>query len=72
MSAHDETSPEAVAENETEARRAFLKRVGKATVTVPAVALLLSASSKAASAKSPYGGPDRHCPPGSNCGRGND
>ena len=41
-------------ETEVEARRTFLKRAGKATATAPAVALLLAASTKAASAQSPY------------------
>jgi len=40
--------------SETEARREFLKNVGKATATAPAVALLLAASAKSASAQSQY------------------
>ena len=43
-----------LSEKEAEARRSFLKRVGKATATAPAVALLLAASAKSASAQSPY------------------
>lgn len=39
---------------EAEARRDFLKRIGKATATAPAVALLLAASAKSASAQSQY------------------
>jgi hypothetical protein len=41
---------------EVEARRTFLKNVGKMTATAPAVALLLAASTKSASAQSPYAG----------------
>lgn len=42
---------EALTESEALARREFLKNVGKAAATAPAVALLLAASSKAASAQ---------------------
>jgi hypothetical protein len=38
------------------ARREFLKKVGKGSVTVPAAVLLLAASSKQAKAISPSGG----------------
>lgn len=48
--AKDETT------SEQEARRDFLKNVGKASATLPAVALLLSASEKSASAQSPASG----------------
>ena len=59
-------------ETEVEARRTFLKRAGKATATAPAVALLLAASTKAASAQSPYCEPGLECEPGSvlPCGSG--
>lgn len=40
--------------SEAEARREFLKNIGKVTATAPAVALLLAASAKSASAQSPY------------------
>jgi len=43
---------------EAEARRDFLKNVGKMTATAPAVALLLAASAKSASAQSPYSAGD--------------
>ena len=64
-----------LSETEVEARRTFLKRVGKATATAPAVALLLAASTKAASAQSPYSpgdtSGDSTCEPGgSTCGSG--
>jgi hypothetical protein len=60
---------------DAEARRTFLKRVGKATATAPAVALLLSASSKAASAQSAYApgdtAGDSECDPNvTTCGSG--
>lgn len=43
---------------ETEARREFLKKVGKLGVTVPAVSLILAANQKAAAVPVlPYGGP---------------
>jgi len=42
--------------SEQEARRDFLKNVGKASATLPAVALLLSASEKSASAQQPASG----------------
>lgn len=42
--------------NETTARREFLSQVGKAAVTAPAVALLLAASTKPASAQYGPGG----------------
>lgn len=42
---------------ETEARREFLKKVGKLGVTVPAVSLILAANQKAAAVPVlPYGG----------------
>ncbi len=54
---------------EGEARRDFLKNVGKAGVTVPAVALLLAASEKSASAQQPAsGGCGCGCGSGSGCG----
>ena len=53
MDSKDPKGPDATS-LDAQARRTFLKRVGKATATAPAVALLLSATSKAASAQSPY------------------
>ena len=41
---------------EAQARRDFLKKLGTAGATVPAVSLLLAANFKAASAQTPYGG----------------
>ena len=43
---------------EQTARREFLKQAGKSAATAPAIALLLAASSKAASAQPVYGSPD--------------
>lgn len=51
---------------EAQARRTFLKRVGKATATAPAVALLMSASVKAATPVSSYA-PDCQVDPNSCC-----
>ena len=48
--------PRVSAKSEAEARRDFLKNVGKATATLPAVALLLAASEKSASAHEPASG----------------
>jgi len=46
--------------NEITARRRFLGKIGKAAVTAPAVALLLTASAKPAAASySPQGGGPR-------------
>ncbi len=55
---HSPNDPTAkdVARTEGEARRDFLKNVGKATATLPAVALLLAASEKSASAQQPASG----------------
>jgi hypothetical protein len=50
---------------EAKARREFLKRVGKVGATAPAVALLLAANAKPASACSQYGG---SCACGCGCG----
>ena len=44
------------ADPEAQARREFLKRMGKAGATVPAVSLLLAANFKAASAQDGGGG----------------
>jgi hypothetical protein len=44
--------------HEITARRDFLSQIGKATVTAPAIALLLAASSKPSLAQSPYSPPD--------------
>ena len=61
MTSKNPTPPQV--EEET-ARREFLKQVGKGVaVTAPAIALLLAASSKPASAQGPYS-PDR-CEPDS-------
>jgi hypothetical protein len=46
-----ETAPESVVPAESTARREFLQQIGKATVTAPAVALLLAASAKPAAAQ---------------------
>jgi hypothetical protein len=54
-SPHDPTK-KAGTKSEAEARRDFLKNVGKATATLPAVALLLAASEKSASAQQPASG----------------
>jgi hypothetical protein len=43
-------------QSEKEARRDFLKNVGRASATLPAVALLLAASEKSASAQQPASG----------------
>ena len=42
-------------DKETILRREFLRKVGKATATAPAVALLMAASAKPASAVDGYG-----------------
>lgn len=47
----NEMNPTVPAKDETTARREFLSKVGKATVTAPAVALLLAASANQASAQ---------------------
>lgn len=54
------SSPKQGRMDEATARRNFLKAVGKATVTAPAVALLLAASATPASAAGQYG-PDSTC-----------
>jgi hypothetical protein len=54
MDSQDKKGRAGLSETEVEARRTFLKRAGRATATAPAVALLLAASTKAASAQSPY------------------
>ena len=53
------TDPEAVA------RREFLKKLGKAGATAPAVALLMSANFTAAQAQPQYGGGATSCGSGS-------
>ena len=58
MDSQDKKGRAGLSETEVEARRTFLKRAGKATATAPAVALLLAASTKAASAQSPYSAGD--------------
>jgi hypothetical protein len=53
---------------EETARREFLKQVGKGmAVTGPAIALLLAASSKPASASTIYGPANDQCDPADNC-----
>jgi hypothetical protein len=47
----NETEPD----DETVVRRDFLKRVGKATATAPAIALLMAANAKPASAEDTNG-----------------
>ena len=54
MDSQDRKDRAGLSGTEREARRTFLTRVGKATATAPAVALLLAASTKAATAQSPY------------------
>ena len=54
MDSKDRKGRPSVNETEAAARRDFLKRVGKATATAPAAALLLAASAKSASAQSAY------------------
>jgi hypothetical protein len=49
MSAHTEKS--AAVKDEASARREFLGSIGKAAITAPAVALLLTASTRKASAQ---------------------
>ena len=73
MDSQDKKGRPGLSETEVEARRTFLKRAGMATATAPAVALLLAASTKAASAQSPYSpgdtAGDTTCEPGSEeCG----
>lgn len=51
-----ESAPESVVPAESTARRAFLQQIGKATVTAPAVALLLAASTRPAAAQYRTGG----------------
>lgn len=55
------SSPKQGRMDEATARRNFLKTVGKATVTAPAVALLLAASATPASANGHYGPTDSEC-----------
>ena len=43
-------------DSEASARREFLKKLGKAGATAPAVALLMAANSKPADAQAPYNG----------------
>ena len=50
-----EKRPTELHSTEETARRTFLKQVGKAAATAPAVALLLAASTKPASARQVYG-----------------
>ena len=56
MDSRDDRNTRNQVTNETEARRDFLKNIGKASATLPAVALLLSASEKSASAQQPASG----------------
>lgn len=50
--------PEQVQKNdeETKARREFIKKMSKASAAAPAVALLMAANFKSANAQSTYGG----------------
>jgi hypothetical protein len=50
-----DSQPGQAIDAESQARRQFLKRVGTASATIPAVSLLLAASFKRASAQSIYG-----------------
>jgi len=53
---HPTIRKDSEAKNDTVVRREFLKKVGKATATLPAVTLLLAASAKPASAQDLYNG----------------
>lgn len=55
MTPEDSEPKQNHADDETQARREFLKKVGKGSVTVPAAVLLLAASAKQAYA-APSGG----------------
>ncbi len=62
------TSPDSV-DDEAKARREFLKRIGAASVAVPAVTLLLAANFKRAAAQvAPYNGGCGGCGSGCGCG----
>ena len=55
----DNNNPDKPSAHEKQARREFLKKVGKTGATVPAVALLMAANFKTANANdSPYNGND--------------
>ena len=49
------TENQGQADAETEARRLFIKKVGRASAVAPAVALLIAANLKSAQAQSQYG-----------------
>lgn len=55
---------------EKTARREFIKKVGKAGVAAPAVALLVAANFKSAQAQTQYGGGCAGCGSGSGTGCG--
>ena len=52
-------------DSEADARREFIKKVGKAGAAAPAVALLMAANFKSAQAQSTYGGGGCGCGTGS-------
>ncbi len=56
MDSKNEQGRHTSGKDEAQARRDFLKKVGKTTATAPAVALLLAASAKSASAVPASGG----------------
>jgi len=52
-------------DSEADARREFIRKVGKAGAAAPAVALLMAANFKSAQAQSTYGGGGCGCGTGS-------
>lgn len=62
----EKTSSVTQSDPEATARREFLKKIGKAGATAPAVALLMAANFTAAQAQSQYGGGATSC--GTGCG----
>ena len=59
-------STQETADSESEARRAFIQKMGRAGAAAPAVALLLAANYKSANAQTTYGGGGMGC--GCGCG----
>ena len=51
----DVTQPTSIEATESDARREFIKKLGKASAAAPAVALLMAANFKDAQAADPYG-----------------
>jgi hypothetical protein len=67
MKNHEDLEVSAGPDLEADARREFLRKVGRASAAAPAVALLMTANLKPANAQSTYGsGP----PPVGGCGCG--